>query len=275
MPASDYGTINAIRRAMGVLEHLSAARHGLSVTELASASGLSKATVFRILASLQSAGYVEQDPQSQLYRLTLRIASLAFAFIDTMGFEDICQPYLADLARETGELVQLAVVQGDDMIFVAKAEGTQRVKLVPMLGRRVTLNASAAGKVWLASLPEEEAIRIVLKQGLPRLTGQTLATIDANRAEWARVRQQGYAMTIQEYWDDVNSVGAPIRVGASRRVVAGITIAGPSSRFTPEIMHALVPRLVTAADTIARTWPAWAEPLAAVAGETPRSPSPD
>ena len=127
----------------------------------------------------------------------------------------------------------------------------------------------------MASLPEEEAIRIVLKQGLPRLTGQTLATIDANRAEWARVRQQGYAMTIQEYWDDVNSVGAPIRVGASRRVVAGITIAGPSSRFTPEIMHALVPRLVTAADTIARTWPAWAEPLAAVAGETPRSPSPD
>ncbi len=269
MPDADYGTINAIRRAMNALEQLAAARYGLSVTELANAARLSKATVFRILASLQSAGYVEQEPQSQRYRLTLRIASLAFAFIDTMGFEDICQPYLTELARETGELVQLAVVQGDEMIFVAKAEGNQRVKVVPLLGRRVTLHASAAGKVWLASLPEEEAIRIVLTHGLPQLTEQTLTTIDANRAEWARVRQQGYATTIQEYWDDVNSVGAAVRTGANRRVVAGITIAGPSSRLMLEIMQALVPRLTSVADAIGRLWPAWTEPLSVAAGHEP------
>jgi DNA-binding IclR family transcriptional regulator len=268
MPGGDYGTINAIRRAMGVLEQLAAARHGLSVTELANTAHLSKATVFRILASLQNTSYVEQDPQSQHYRLTLKIASLAFAFIDTMGFEDICQPYLAELARETGELVQLAVVQSDDMIFVAKAEGNQRVKLVPMLGRRVTLHASAAGKVWLASLPEEEAIRIVLKQGLARLTSNTLTTIDANRAEWARARQQGYATTVQEYWEDVNSVGAPVRL-ANRRVVGAIAIAGPSSRFTVEIMQALAPRLMSVADAIGRLWPAWTEPLSVAGSREP------
>lgn len=264
MAETEYGTINAIRRAMAVLEQLAAARQGCSVTELASAVSLNKATIFRILASLQSGGYVEQDPQSQCYRLTLKIASLAFAFIDTMGFEDICQPYLADLARETGELVQLAVVQGDEMIFVAKADGTQRVKLVPLLGRRVTLHASAAGKVWLASLPEEEAIRVVLKQGLPSLTGRTLTTIDANRAEWARARQRGYATTVREYWDDVNSVGAPIRVGATRRVVAAITIAGPSSRLSAETLHELAPRLIAVADAVGRVWPAWAGPLSMV-----------
>jgi DNA-binding IclR family transcriptional regulator len=269
MADGDYGTINAIRRAMAVLERLAAARDGLSVTELAGALHLSKATVFRILASLHGAGYVEQDSQTQYYRLTLKIASLAFAFIDTIGFEDVCQPYLTDLARETGELVQLAVVEHDEMIFVAKAESTQRVKLVPLLGRRVTLHASAAGKVWLASLPEEEAIRIVLKQGLLRLTDRTLTTIDAIRAEWARVRQQGYATTVQEYWDDVNSVGAPIRVGATMRVVAAITVAGPASRLTVERLHALAPRLITVAATIARMWPAWSEPLSLAGGKEP------
>ena len=98
MTRGDYGTINAIRRAMGILEQLAATRRGLSVTELATAAQLNKATVFRILASLLREGYVEQDSQSERYRLTAKIASLAFAFIDTMGFEEMCHPYFEELA---------------------------------------------------------------------------------------------------------------------------------------------------------------------------------
>lgn len=269
MTRGDYGTINAIRRAMGILEQLAATRRGLSVTELATAAQLNKATVFRILASLLREGYVEQDSQSERYRLTAKIASLAFAFIDTMGFEEMCHPYFEELARESGELVQLAVVQDVDMIFVAKAEGNQRVKVVPLLGRRVTLHASAAGKVWLASLPEDAAIQVLLRHGMPRLTDRTLTTIDASRAEWAQVRRQGYAATVREYWDDVNSVGAPVRSGANRSVVAAVTVAGPSSRFGPDVMRALVPRLMAVADAIGRVWPAWTEPSPAADGREP------
>lgn len=270
---SDYSTITAIQRTLGVLERLATARQGLSVTELAEALGLNKATVFRILASLQSAGYVEQDALSQRYRLTLKIASLAFALLDTMGFEDICQPYLDELARETGELVQLAVVQGHDMVFVAKAEGHQRVKVVPLLGRRVALHASAGGKVWLASLPEDTAIRIVLSHGLPRLTSRTLTTVGALLQEWERVRRQGYATVVQEYWDDVNSVGAPVRAGRSQQVVAAVSVAGPASRFTEERLHQLAPRIVAVAEAIGRVWPQWAEPVVSAPGPRGAAPS--
>lgn len=262
---SDYSGISAVQRAIGVLERLAAARQGLSVTELADAQRLNKATIFRLLASLQSIGYVERDPLSQRYRMTLKIASLAFAFVDTMGFEDVCQPYLDELARETGELVQLAVVQGQDMVFIAKAEGSQRVKVVPLLGRRVSLHASAGGKVWLASLPEDEAIGIVLGHGLPRLTSRTLTSIAALVREWAQVRCQGYATVVQEYWDDVNSVGAPVRAGRSQQVVAAVSVAGPASRFGVERLHELAPCLVAAADAIGRVWPQWAEPAGQVA----------
>jgi DNA-binding IclR family transcriptional regulator len=261
---NDYSVITAIQRTLAALECLAPARHGLSVTELADTLRLNKATTFRILASLQRMGYVEQDALSQRYRLTLKIASLAFALIDTRGFEDLCQPYLNELAHETGELVQLAVVQDEDMIFIARAEGRHLLRVMPELGRRVTLHASAAGKVWLASLPEEEAARIALRHGLPRLGPRTLTTVDALLREWAAVRQQGYATTVEEYAPDVSSVAAPIRAGTNRQVVAALAVAGPTSRLTEAKLHELAPRLIAAGDAIGRVWPQWPEP--AVAG---------
>lgn len=262
-PSNTYGVIATIQRTMAALEHLAPARHGLSVTELAARLRLNKATTFRILVSLQEMGYVEQDALSQRYRLTLKLASLAFALIDTLGFEDICQPYLNELARATGELVQLAVVQGEDMIFVARAEGNHVLRVVPELGRRVTLHASAAGKVWLASLPEAEAVRIALRHGLPRLGPRTLTAVEALLREWEAVRRQGYATTVEEYAPDVSSVAAPIRAGTTRQVVAALAVAGPTSRLTEEKLHELAPRLIVAADAIGRVWPQWFEPMTA------------
>ncbi|MBI3966089.1 MAG: IclR family transcriptional regulator [Chloroflexi bacterium] len=264
---TEHNAGNAIHRTLAVLERMAASPSGLSITELADGLALNKATIFRILASLQSAGYVEQEQYSQRYRLTLKIAVLAFSLIDTMGFEEICQPYLDELARETGELCQLAVVQGNDMIFVAKAEGNQRVKVVPLMGRRVALHASGGGKVWLASLPDADALRIVMSQSLPQLTERTLTTAGALLQEWEQVRRQGYATVVQEYWDDVNSVGAPVRSGRGGQVVAAISVAGPANRFTVARLHELAPQLIAAADSVGRVWPQWREPVSGVRAE--------
>jgi IclR family transcriptional regulator, acetate operon repressor len=246
---------NPVVRTITVLERLASAPQGLSVTEIALTMRVNKAIAFRVLAGLQEKGYVQQDPLSLRYRLTLQIAALAFALIDSLGLEEICQPFLDQLAAETTELVQLAVVDGHDMIFVARAQGDQRVTVTPLLGRRVALHASAGGKVWLASLPERRATRLALAQGLTRFTTRTLTTIDQLRDEWDRVRRQGYATVIQEYWDDVSSVGAPVRVGRNLQVVAAVSVAGPTVRFGQDRLRALAPRLIEVADAIGRVWP--------------------
>jgi IclR family transcriptional regulator, acetate operon repressor len=246
---------NPVARTVTVLERLASAPQGLSVTEIALAMRVNKAIAFRVLVGLQEKGYVQQDPLSLRYRLTLQLAALAFALIDSLGLEEICQPFLDQLAAETKELAQLAVVDGNDMIFVARAQGDQAVKVTPLLGRRVALHASAGGKVWLSSLPEQEATRLALAQGLTRFTARTLTTVDQLRQEWARVRRHGYATVIQEYWDDVSSVGAPVRVGRNLQVVAAVSVAGPTVRFGQDRLRALAPRLIEVADAIGRVWP--------------------
>jgi len=246
---------NPVVRTMFVLERLASAPQGLGVSELAAAMHVNKAIAFRVLASLQGMGFVEKDPLTLRYGLTLKLASLAFALIDSQGLEDICQPFLDQLADESGELVQLAVVDGTDMIFVAKAQGNQRVKVTPLLGRRAALHASAGGKVWLASLPEEKAIEIILSHGLTPLTPRTLTRVEDLRQEWERVRHHGYGTVVGEYWADVNSVGAPIRVGPHRQVVAAVSVAGPASRFSEDRLGAFAPRVIAAADAIGQVWP--------------------
>ncbi len=257
----DYTLINAIQRTVAVLERLAPLREGLSVTELAESMGINKATIFRILATLESTGYVEQEPLSQRYRLTLKIIPLAFTLMDSIGLEDIYNDKMAKLAREVGELVQFSVVQGEDAIFIAKAEGNKRIKLSSLLGIRAALNASTVGKLWLASLPEKDAIRIALAHGLNRYTDRTITTIDDLREEWNVVRQCGYATTEGEYWDEVNAVGAPVCVGRSRRVVGALSVAGPADRLPVERMQDLAPQLMQVAAEIAAVWPRWSEDL--------------
>jgi DNA-binding IclR family transcriptional regulator len=89
-----------------------------------------------------------------------------------------------------------------------------------------------------------------------------LTTVAQLRREWAGVRRQGYAAVIQEYWDDVNSVGAPVRIGRQQQVVAAVSVAGPAARFGEERLRALAPRLIEIADAIGRVWPRPAGPVA-------------
>jgi IclR family acetate operon transcriptional repressor len=107
-----------------------------------------------LLASLQNDGYVIRDEATDSFRLGLCFAAIALWHIDNLGISDLCQPVLRGLAIRTGELIQLAIVQNEQMIYVAKAEGQQRIRVLSLVGRTAVLHASSAGKVWLASLPE-------------------------------------------------------------------------------------------------------------------------
>jgi DNA-binding IclR family transcriptional regulator len=122
------------------------------------------------------------------------LAAIALRHIDITGISDLVLPLLRAVANDTGELVQLAIVQNEQVIYIAKAEGKQRIRVLSLVGRAAVLHASTAGKVWLASLSEDQALALSLKSGLERFTNKTISGIDQLRAELLLVKKNQYAI---------------------------------------------------------------------------------
>lgn len=253
---NSYSAVNAIERAVAVLEDLAGRRDGRSVTELAESMGLNKSIVFRVLASLQQKGYVVQDPATQRYRLTLKLVTLAHRHTEGLGLRGIYQPMLSRLAERVNELVQLCVVEGDGMINLARSDSSQPVRVATRLGHPVALHATAAGKVWLASLPEERVVRILGQKGLPAVTPHTITSIDRLLRELEQVRQVGYAVVEQEAAEGVNTVATPITPEHwGGQVVGAIAVVGPASRLDRASLIRLAPFATAAASELAAAWP--------------------
>src|SRR5688572_23743124 len=152
-------TISAVSRALQAIEMLTASPKGLTVSALSQRLGIELSIASRILSTLATDGYVRRDTAGQ-YVLTYRLVATASRFVDELGFVDLCLPLLQELADRTGELVQLALREADDLWYVAKAEGKQRIRMLSAIGREVPLHASAIGKAWLGTLGEDDALRL-------------------------------------------------------------------------------------------------------------------
>lgn len=225
------GRVATIEQAMVVLEALSGKPDGVALVELEQELGLSKSALSRILATLQRQGYVSKDVGTGRFKLAHKFVALVLRHIDTLGIDELCGPILRKLAAETGELVELALVEHEEMRYMARAEGRHRVRVIAPLGIDIPLHAYAAGKVWLADLPKERALKIALKGGLQKLTRSTIATIDALQKELAAVKKQGFALNLEESDDGISSIAVPIYSGGLRSVIGALTLAGPSYRL--------------------------------------------
>lgn len=225
------------------------------MTELATITRAGKPMVSRVLTTLAEAGYVRKAPASERYALTLKILSLAHRYSERLGFPDVATPVLQRLAQETGELVQLGVVEGDRMRFVAKAEGDQRIRMLSMLGHEVPLHASSMGKAWLASLPEERVVELVAKHGLPRFTARTITRAEELLAELRVTADRGYGIVSEEILEGAAGAGVTVSIGNPLVVVGGISIVGPIFRMPAERVAQLPALLKPAAEELAAIWP--------------------
>ncbi|MDR7520550.1 MAG: IclR family transcriptional regulator [Armatimonadota bacterium] len=240
-----------------ILETLASSSDGLTVSELAGALGTYKGVVSRTLGTLVALGYVRANTATRRYTLGLPLVALAFRFADMTGFPGVCQPVLQDLADATGELAQLAVVEHHRVLFVAKAEGRdQRIRMASLVGQFAPLHATAAGKVYLASLPEAEALGIAVRAGLRSFTRHTITTRTRLRRELHMVRRLGYATVEEELVDGAGAVGVPVRVGRhGGRVAGAVVLSGPTFRLPAARKRELVPLLLAAAERLGSVWP--------------------
>ena len=250
-----YTGVTAVERAMLIIELLSRSPHGATVTDLSRALGTNKGVVHRILASLGTNGYVSKDDRTQHYRLTSKLLGLAFRHVRSMEMYDLIQPILRRLAQESGELAELNWVQHGRLVLVAKAESPRRVKVVDYFGEELILHATAGGKAWLPNLPEEEALRILLERGTPKLGEHTITDLTELQREFRKIREQGYAVNDQESADEVVAVAAPVWVNSPKRQVVGaVSVVSPAYRAVHRNPR-IIELTIAAANEIGDVWP--------------------
>jgi len=238
-------------RALRTLEVMSTEMDGLSVTEIADEVGLPKSGAHKLLGDLVRLGYVRQDELTGRYCLTTRLVSLGLAHLSASGVTDISQPVLDRLARESGELVRLTVADGDTLTWVAKAQGARSgLRYDPEMGGHPALSCTATGQAWLATMSDDDAVALVVKQGFGRLDEHgpnAPRTIAEFLAALERTRASGYAHVDQSADAGTSAIAAAVTDPRSAKAVGTVSIAGPAFRLTPERARALAPALLAAA----------------------------
>nr|WP_234886998.1 IclR family transcriptional regulator [Sinorhizobium terangae] len=258
-------TVTSVSRCLTLLELLAGDRDPVELSELANRLDMPVSAIHRLVTTLVDRGWVIQDTASKKYGLSLRMCTLALRNLDTRNLSDVVQSVLNRVATETHECCRLAVLENRGLVWVARAQGaTAGLRYDPDMGQEIALHATASGKAWLGTLPEEEALAIVYSRGFdaPHKLGPNSARcIDEFRLRLAETRQRGFATSVEECEAGTAAIAVPFRASsASDAPVAGtISVAGPVIRITPHHWRQLADALNRAATELAQIWPARAQ----------------
>lgn len=246
-------------RSLEVLEFLAAEARWVRLSDIAARLDLPKGPVHRMLAQLSLLGWVEQDDATGQYRLTLKLALLGQQYLHGTGLPDMVQPILDRVSRECRELVRLTVVQGPELAWLASSQGAAPgLMYQPEMTGRLVLHTTANGKAWLATMSNEEAVRLALRGGLGkpgRFGPRAIKSVDGLLREIAATRKRGYGTAVEEAEAGVTALAVAIRSAANESVVGTMSIAGPLLRVTPARYGQFHQLLRGAADQLGVIWP--------------------
>jgi DNA-binding IclR family transcriptional regulator len=235
-----------VERALDVLLCFSNQTAELTMSQISERIGINKSTVHRLLSTLEGKRFVERDPLTGVYRPGLRLLQLASLAMEQNSLRRVAAPFLHDLCNQYRENVNLAVLDGADVVYVDVIEGSQRVKLAAVPGQRLPAFCTASGKAMLAFLSEDH-IRLVLARGMPGYTSKTLTSEEKFFEDIHQVHERGFAISDQEYEDGINAIAVPI----CEQPIASVSIAGPAYRLTREHRVKSGPVLLETAQKIA------------------------
>lgn len=246
---SEY-IIQAVDHALDLLEQFHDDVDELGVTELSKRLKLHKNNVFRLLATLESRNYIEQNKVTENYRLGLKTLELGQTFIKQMGLLRQSRPVLEALVKECNETTYVAILKDFHIVYLDTVETDLTVRVVPRVGSRLPAYCTAAGKVQLAYMTDEELDNYIPAKDLKRYTPNTIVDRDELKKHLVTIAEQGYATDNEELDVGVRCVGAPIR-DYTRRIIGAVSISGPSMRFTDErIEKELIPLVKRAGEEI-------------------------
>lgn len=225
--------IQSVSHALDILESFTKTEDELGVTELSKRLGLHKNNVFRLLATLEHRGYIEQNTQSENYRLGPKTLQIGSIFIEQRECRRQARPLLENLMASSGETAVVAVLRANKVIYMDSVETDRTVRAVSRIGAMLPAHGTAVGKAQLAYLPPAEVEKLYPEPELAALTPRTLRTREALLAELKTARDRGYAVENEECDLEVRSIAAPVR-DFSKNVVAAVGIIAPANRLTDE-----------------------------------------
>ena len=239
LPATRH--VEAVQRAIAILDELAEARGELGTNEIARRTGINVSTISRILATLASGGLVDHIASTGRYRLGAGVVRLANAA--GLDLRSLARPHLEELGRSIGETVTLSVPGEYEAFTIDFVQSQLTVRSVAEVGRISVAHATAAGKVFLAYGGK-------LADGpLRSFTDRTVTDRNVLDAELASIRDRGWAQAVREREDDMNAIAAPVFDRAGK-LVAVLGVQGPAVRFGPLAMRAAVPLLTEKAALI-------------------------
>jgi IclR family pca regulon transcriptional regulator len=249
-PSEARNFVQSLQRGLAVIRALNVPGRGQTLSDVARYTGLPRAAVRRFLLTLEELGYVRAVDRR--FSLTPRVLELGYAYLSSLSLPEIAQPHLRDLVGRVNESCSMSVLDGTDVVYVAR-EPTRRIMTVAIsIGTRFPAFATSMGRVLLAELADGELDSLMGAAPLPRLTSRTLTDVPRLERELARVRRQGWALVDQELEDGLRSIAAPVR-DSTGRALAAVNVSTHASRTTlEELRSELLPELLGAVDAIER-----------------------
>lgn len=244
-------SVQSLDRALALLE-LIAGEDGLTLTELAQRAGVPPSTAHRILGTLQVHDYVAHDEERGLWLIGVRAFEVGSSFLRNRKLADIGRANMRELMEECGESVNLAIEDNGTIVFISQIESHHAIRAFHRPGTRGMIHASGVGKALLSTLEDEEVRRVLHKTGLEKFTDKTLVEPEKLFAELAAIRQRGWAVDDEERHPGMRCVAAPI-YNEHGEACAGISVSGPTVRFSDERLGELGPKVKRTAAAITKS----------------------
>jgi len=243
--------IKVLDKTFSILDILIQHDSSMHITEISEKLGLYPSTTHRILDTLKHWGYVEQDLKSQKYRLGLKLLALGMAKLHQMDLVREATPYLKELVKQCNETVHLGVLEEGEVMYLAKEESSQTIRMISYVGKRAPLHCTALGKVLLAHLSAEERKKTLEGKVLSPLTENTITDQEQLEKELTKVREQGFALDREENEKDVHCIAAPIR-NYQGEVIAALSISSPIFRIDKNAQNNLKEALIEISKKISK-----------------------
>ncbi len=226
--------IGSVIKAIEIL-FLFTQKHEMSLTEITEKFGMKKSSAYKYLNTLERLKLIEKDPTTKKYRLGIKILELSGVVLENLELRRVAKPFLEELARKCNETIHLMVERDGEGVYIEKIDSPRTIRMYSQIGKRLPLHTGAVGKSLLAHMPEEKVNEIISKP-LIKFTENTLTDPEKLKEELRKIREKGYAIDNEEVEIGLKCVGAPIR-NHMGKVIASISISGPSTRFMPDKME--------------------------------------
>ena len=247
-PSDSY--VQSFARGLQAIRSFSGQAPSQTLSEVAAATGMTRAGARRILLTLQALGYVRSD--GKYFELTPRILDLGFAYLSSMPIWNLAQQVMDALVEQVRESCSIAVLDGQDVVYVMRVHTHKIMSTNLGIGSRLPACWTSLGRVLLAALPQDQLSSVLAERPRQAFTRHTLQDDEALRGAIATVRQQGWCLLNQELEEGLISIAAPIRDGRGA-TVAALNLSGQANRTNPEVMREqMLPHVLKAADEVSR-----------------------